>query len=191
MVAARGLIWEHSYGSTTIDAICDRAQVKKGSFYHFFESKSDLAIEALRTDWAVKRASLEQVFSSATPPLQRFKNYFDAVYQRQAQIKKESGSVLGCPLFTLGSEISTQDAKLRSTVQDILEEYQRFFESAIRDAQAQGLIHAPNPACKTKCLFSFFQGALVQARIHNDVELLKDLYPNALELLGATEALAA
>lgn len=33
------LIWTGSYGSTSVDQICERAGVKKGSFYHFFESR--------------------------------------------------------------------------------------------------------------------------------------------------------
>lgn len=33
LAAALDLIWERSYGSVTIDAICEKAGVKKGSFY--------------------------------------------------------------------------------------------------------------------------------------------------------------
>lgn len=40
MDAVLELIWTGSYGSTTIDQICDKAEVKKGSFYYFFESKA-------------------------------------------------------------------------------------------------------------------------------------------------------
>src|ERR1051326_1563388 len=47
MDAVLELIWTGSYGSTTIDQICDKAGVKKGSFYYFFESKADLAVAAL------------------------------------------------------------------------------------------------------------------------------------------------
>ena len=43
MEAVTELIWTGSYGRTTIDQICDRAGVKKGSFYYFFESKACLA----------------------------------------------------------------------------------------------------------------------------------------------------
>jgi len=38
---------EEGYGVVTIDDICQRAGVKKGSFYYFFESKSALAVAAL------------------------------------------------------------------------------------------------------------------------------------------------
>ena len=40
------LIWEQSYGAVSVDDICERANVKKGSFYYFFPSKSDLAVAA-------------------------------------------------------------------------------------------------------------------------------------------------
>jgi AcrR family transcriptional regulator len=40
------LIWENSNGATSVDAICQRAVVRKGSFYYFFKSKSQLAPDA-------------------------------------------------------------------------------------------------------------------------------------------------
>ena len=43
MEAVLELIWTGSYGSTTIDQICEKAGVKKGSFYYFFDSKAELA----------------------------------------------------------------------------------------------------------------------------------------------------
>ena len=43
MDAVLELIWTGSYGQTTIDQICEKAGVKKGSFYYFFHSKADLA----------------------------------------------------------------------------------------------------------------------------------------------------
>ena len=43
------------------------------------------------------------------------------------------------------------------------------------------------PKAKAKTLFMFIQGALTQARIQNNLELLRDVYPCALDLLGATK----
>ncbi|MDP9291545.1 MAG: TetR/AcrR family transcriptional regulator, partial [Verrucomicrobiota bacterium] len=50
--AALSLVWENSYGATSVDAICERAGVRKGSFYYFFRSKSELAVAALDADWS-------------------------------------------------------------------------------------------------------------------------------------------
>src|SRR5438874_2361757 len=109
MKAVRELIWTGSYGSTTIDQICDKAGVKKGSFYYFFESKADLAVAAIDAEFEKHRTELDSIFSPTVAPLERIRNYCDFGYRMQSEMQKECGSVLGCPLFTLGSEVSTQE----------------------------------------------------------------------------------
>src|ERR1044071_6243109 len=141
MQAVRELIWAGSYGSTTIDQICDKAQVKKGSFYYFFNSKADLALAALNEEWDRRRTELDSLFSPTTPPLERLKNYCNYSYQVQAEIKNKHGCVLGCPLFSLGAEVSTQEVHLREKVHEILNYKRKYLETAIRDAHATGLVN--------------------------------------------------
>jgi TetR/AcrR family transcriptional repressor of nem operon len=190
MEAVRELIWTGSYGATTIDQICERAAVKKGSFYYFFESKADLAAEALDEDWQRRRLELDSLFSPTIPPLERLKKYCDYGYQLQAEMRAKCGSVLGCPLFCLGAEVSTQEDKLQKLVRQILEQKRKYLESVIRDAHAAGLIHAPDAVDKARMLFAYFQGLMTQARIENDLEILRASARGALELLGAKEPVA-
>ena len=42
--SAAHVLHQRSYGSVGVDELCERAGVRKGSFYHFFESKRDLAL---------------------------------------------------------------------------------------------------------------------------------------------------
>src|ERR1051325_8910122 len=107
MEAVGELIWKGSYGSTTIDQICETAGVKKGSFYYFFDSKADLAAAALKEEWEHRRPELDSLFSPTIPPLERLRRYCEFSYRFQEQIQKKCGCVLGCPLFSLGSEVST------------------------------------------------------------------------------------
>ena len=186
--AALSLIWRHSYGATSVDAICEKAKVKKGSFYYFFKSKCDLAVAALDADWKEQRAQLDTIFSPTIPPLERLRRYFDFSFEHLQQIKEEYGAVLGCPLNALGSEICTQETALRGKIQEILERKLSYFESAIRDAHAAGLIAAPDAKAKAKTLFILIQGALTQARIQDNLDIVRDIYPCALDLLGATRA---
>ena len=186
--AVMDLIWENSYAATSVDAICERADVRKGSFYYFFKSKSELAAAALEADWRKRKADMDSIFSPTVPPLERLERYFDFVHDKLAELQKKCGAVLGCPLFTLGSEVSTQDKPLRDKVQEILGRKVKYFESAIRDAHAQGLIAAPDAKAKAKTLFACFQGTLTQARIQNNVELLREFKDVALDFLGARPA---
>src|SRR5947209_6385244 len=128
MGAVRELIWEGSYGSVTIDQICEKSGVKKGSFYYFFESKSDLAVAALEFDWQTSgKLKWDSLFSATTAPLDRLRGFFQSAYDAQAKLKKETGKVLGCPCFSLGSEVGTQDEQIRGKVQEILQRYIRYF----------------------------------------------------------------
>src|ERR1700744_3493172 len=143
MDAVLDLIWSGSYGTTTIDHICAKAEVKKGSFYYFFESKCDLAAAAFEESWKDKQVELDAMFSATVPPLERLRKYCDFAFKFQNDIKQKYGRVLGCPDSSLGSEVCTQEDKLRKTIQVIMEHKAKYLESAIRDAHAQGLINVP------------------------------------------------
>ena len=186
--AAMDLIWENSYGTTSVDAICDRAGAKKGSFYYFFKSKSELAAAALEADWKKRQADMDRMFSPTVPPLERLERYFDFVHDRLVELQKKCGSVLGCPLLSVGGEVSTQDQVVRETVDRILDRKISYFVSAIRDAHAQGVIDAPDPEAKARALFACYQGTLAQARIQNDVELLREFKHVAMDVLGVRQA---
>ena len=189
--AALDLMWENSYGTTSVDAICERAGAKKGSFYYFFKSKSELTVAALEAEWNKNKAKMDALFSPTIPPLERFDRYFDYVRDRLAELQKTCGSILGCPLLSIGSEVSTHDQGVRDTIDRIWDRKIKYFESAIRDAHAQGLIEAPDPKAKAKALFACYHGTLAQARIENDVELLRDFKEVARDVLGVKHEHAA
>src|SRR2546430_3811430 len=110
--AAMDLIWHNSYGTTSVDAICERAGAKKGSFYYFFKSKSELAAAALEADWNKKKAEMDSIFSATVPPLDRLDRYFDFVHDRLAELQEECGSILGCPPPRIRSQGRTPDQNL-------------------------------------------------------------------------------
>ncbi|CAM2831609.1 TetR/AcrR family transcriptional regulator [Rariglobus hedericola] len=185
MTAALDLMWEESYGAVTIDDICQRAKVKKGSFYYFYESKSDLAVAALELNSNNQRALWDEHFSPAVHPLDRIRARCAYSYQKQVDIKVRTGKVLGCPLCSVGSEICNQDERIREKIQEILARNAKYWETAIRDAQELGLIGAGDPAAKARCALAYYAGMITQARIHNDAEMLRDLGEQVLAHLHA------
>jgi len=180
------LIWTGSYGSTSVDDICERAGVKKGSFYHFFESKTELALNGVDHGWTEQKKKLDQLFSPTIPPLERLRNCFRQCREEQEELKAKHGHVLGCPVHSLGAEISTIDDRLRDKLQQILGEFILYFESAIRDAHNSGMIVAPNAAMMARILFAYSEGLLLHARMWNDLTHMDELEAGALLLLGAS-----
>src|ERR1700734_3173580 len=91
MDAVLDLIWSGSYGTTTIDHICDKAGVKKGSFYYFFDSKATLAAEAFEESWKEKQFELDAIFSPTVPPLERLLRYAEFTFKVQNEIRVKYG----------------------------------------------------------------------------------------------------
>ncbi len=192
MQAASDLIWEESYGAVTIDDICKRAEVKKGSFYYFFESKSDLSVAALEWLWQTEmKPTLDERFSPSREPLERLRLYLEGVYTYHAENAKKTGKVIGCPMCTLGSEVCTQETKLTDAIRELFARKRRYYESTIRDAMAEGSIEPGDAAQKAMALFALIDGTTTQARIMNNPELLRMLPEMGIALLQPRKPAAA
>ena len=185
------LIWTSSYGAVSVDAICERAQVRKGSFYHFFASKDELVVAALDTHWSSRRPLLDDIFSASRPPLERLTRYFAYVVERQSGVKAQYGRVLGCFHNSIGSECVQRPTEIAAKAQEIILALRCYLESALRAAQAAGLIPAGDPAEDAKVLFAYIQGVLAQARVHDDLEMLRRIPQTAFALVRATSAAAS
>lgn len=192
MDAALELVWSQSYGAVTIDDICKRADVKKGSFYYFFDSKEQLAVAALdrlwKEDW---KPRMDEVFSATVDPLDRLKNYLSGIYRRQSDTKKRVGRMLGCPVASVGSEVGTTECTICDKAREIVGRKRPYVESAIREAMANGTVEPGDPVKRTTVLLSFIEGLTAQARLSNDPEVLKDLPELGLEILRVKTASAA
>lgn len=185
------LIWDNSYGSVSVDQICERASVNKGSFYHFYGTKADLAVAAYEDHWKQKKPEMDRLFSAQIPPLERLSGWCGYVYEVQKRRAAEHGHVCGCPYGSIGGEVATQDDKIRIKSEEILERSAKYIESAIADAQREGLVVVDDPKRAAKNIFAFIVGALLQAKIHNDVEMLRDLEQPVFAIIGAKTAVAA
>jgi TetR/AcrR family transcriptional repressor of nem operon len=191
MDAVQELVWTGSYGTTTIDQICDKAGVKKGSFYYFFDSKLELALESMDARWESLRPEFDGIFSATVPPLERLQRYCEFNYRIQSEIRAQYGRVLGCPQVSLGCEVCTQEDELQKKIQSFMDYKCKYIEAAIREANAAGLTKVADPAHMARMTMAYMQGLLTQARIRNDLEVIRDMAPGVFSLLGVKETVVA
>lgn len=141
--AALRLIRERGYEATTVDALCELAKVSKGSFFHYFKSKEELAIAA--ADHFAKSA--EALFSTAP-----FISLADPRDRVLAYIDFRRGILQGdlpdytCLLGTMVQETYSTHPSIRNACdhhlsehahersRDILEAKQRYAPHAVWDA---------------------------------------------------------
>lgn len=185
------MIWDKGSGAVSVGDICERAGVNKGSFYHFFESKSDLIIAAHEYFWNEKRPEMDRIFSPQTPPLERLHKWCEYVYEGQRAKAGQFGHVCGCPYASVATESAGVDQRVRAHCEKLMTTGLKYFESAISDAIRAGQVTVKDPARAAQRIFSISTGVVVQAKAQNNLELLRDLEPAIMEYLGAKTAVAA
>src|SRR6266852_4586261 len=159
LAVAFDLIWNNSYGAVSVDQICARARVNKGSFYYYFPSKADLAVAAYEAFWQKKQS-------------------------------RKCGRVLGCPYAAAGAELSTQEEKIRRQAERVFDRCCRYLESALADAKRQKLVDIDDPGAAAQTVYAAAMGLLLQAKVKNDVHVLRELAPAVRRLIGAAAAAA-
>jgi len=181
------LMWQQSYGRVTIDAICEHAGVKKGSFYHAYPDKSALALEALEYFWEThSRPWMDEAFSPCNDPLTRLSNWLTGGLEKTLECQRIHGQIHGCPLYSVGTEISTLEPGVAEKVTELLRRYRRYLTSALRDAVAEKLIAPDDPDEVARDVLTLVEGALTQARISNSADPLRRLPSSVGRLIGTT-----
>lgn len=183
---ATDLICRNSYGTVSVDEICTKAGVQKGSFYHFFPSKADLALEVI--EWCIQQtiAEYDDIFSIKHDPLKRLSLMVTHLYDKQREKQKEFGYVCGCPIMTLGSELSSKQTELAAKVKEICKLKLAYIESTLRDLIARKEISQTTDINrKAEEIFTLIVGQLFIARINNNLEFIKnDLNDVIIDLIG-------
>jgi TetR/AcrR family transcriptional repressor of nem operon len=179
------LIWDSSYGSVSVDDICKRAGINKGSFYHFFPSKADLVVEAYQSHWQESRPALDGIFSPQVPPVERIRSFCRFMYEIQKQKAEKYGHVCGCPFTSVGSEVATFDEKIRAKSEHLMNANRKYIQSAIADAIREGSVTVKDPVAASLTVQSLMLGMLVEARVQNDLTVLEAMEATVLDYLGA------
>ena len=191
LAVAFDLIWNHSYGAVSVDQICARARINKGSFYYYFPSKADLAVAAYEEVWQQKRPIYDRIFSPQVPPLERLEQWCHHIYEGQKQQSRKCGRVLGCPYAAAGAELSTQEEKIRRQAERVIDRGCRYLESALTDAKRQRLVDIDDPGATAQTVYAAAMGLLLQAKVKNDVHVLRKLAPAVRRLIGAAAGAGA
>ncbi|MEM7601982.1 MAG: TetR/AcrR family transcriptional regulator [Verrucomicrobiota bacterium] len=187
LAAMRDLIWVGSYAGTSVDEICRRAKVHKGSFYHHFPSKSKLAIASIESCWEEHRVGMDGIFSPSKVALQRLFDWLVYLREEQAVLRSRFGRVVGCPLHTIGAELGGKEDPLHDLLKTVLGDYLRYLESALRDARAEDTLEIDDVTATARLTFFYVEGLLTHARIWNDLTELDQMESGVRQLLGHPE----
>ena len=109
--AAHDLFTLRGYAAVGVQDLCDRAGVRKGSFYHFFPSKDDLAGAVIDT-WGSQFRDVLDTLTNEPIPLAAKLSILVELTTRGATVDDE-GPVVAGPIGTLAAELSATHPDLR------------------------------------------------------------------------------
>jgi TetR/AcrR family transcriptional repressor of nem operon len=185
--AASTLLSQRSYSSIGVAEICATAEVQKGSFYYYFESKQALALAVIEEHWIRQRAEWVKLLESPGSLLDRLRGLFTLTAKVQVTSLKGTGSVTGCLFGNLALEMSGQDDPIRERLQGIFDEQIDLIELAISEAMDGGQVPSGDAREAAQAIVAQLEGLVLFAKLFNDPAQLDRLWANSLSLLGITD----
>jgi len=183
---AKELIWQSSYGSVSVDDICNASGIKKGSFYYYFPSKAELAVAVMKESYENYETELMEVFAADASPIVRFENLATLIYSKQKEALDKYGRVCGCPFASLGSEMAGSDSIIQQEADDIFKRKELIVQDTLVEMVRLDLLPADTDiSAKVAQITVTILGQLMMARIQNNINNLeRDLKLALFQTLG-------
>jgi TetR/AcrR family transcriptional repressor of nem operon len=165
LAAAKELFLAGGYAATTVDAICEKAELTKGSFYYSFDSKEDLGIAVL--DWSLR----QNVRMLETGPHIRITNPVEKAFAFLKHLEKCSPDLwsAGCLLGSFALELADTNSRMQQAVAGMFQAVADNFaenlqpiatECAGKQARAAGEL--------AESLLGIVEGSIILAKAHRD-----------------------
>ena len=169
--AAMNVIRAKGYAASTIDDICHAAGVTKGSFFHHFKSKDELAVAAVGHFSAMAEGLFATApYRQAQDPLDRLLGYVDF---RAAILSGELPDYT-CLLGTLVQETYDTHPDIRAACDQGMSGH---IAELTRDVEAAKKRHLPDAAWSAESLGYFIQsvlqGSFIFAKVKHDPEVIR------------------
>ena len=157
---ARQLMLKYGYAATSVDDICSRAGVTKGSFYHFFETKEDLGLAVLNgfyEDGVTRVAG--GPYAAMRDPYRRLLGLFDHLEAIGPELWRD-----GCLMGNFACELAETSQTIRRRVAEIFAELVQRWVPLFRPVS-----RSPGEAAAlAEQTLMVIEGAVVMARAHDD-----------------------
>lgn len=168
------------YNGTSVQDLVNAAGAPKGTFYNHFQSKEDLALDAVRRYAAAMCVDMLRD-REAGPARDRIRRHLGHVLAAS----EDFGPERGCLLATLAGEVPTYGAALARAVSGALDAWVSALAYAIEEARAAGDLATPESGVELAAfIVSAYEGAAVRAKAAGSIEPIRNFERMAAHLLA-------
>lgn len=162
---AADLMHVRGVGGTTLDDVVLASKISKSQLYRHFVDKQAL-VRAVVEYVGERTIAGERERLSNVKTFTALRRWRDAIVERNAL----HDGKYGCPLGSLASEVSDQDAVARATLEALFMAWRELFEDLLRRFQDDGLISRETDAADLAIGFvAAVQGGYLLAQTSRDV----------------------
>jgi len=130
------LLWSKGYNATSVNDIVKTAEIPKGSFYFYFDSKEDFAVKAIKRYFSIQFTPAREILENKTvSPKQRLLDFYEFRYNF---LKNDMDCKMGCMASNLGNEMAEHSERIRKAILDKEQLVLSLITEAIREAQDYG-----------------------------------------------------
>lgn len=166
------LIARQGYNATGIGAVLSRAEVPKGSFYHYFPSKEAFGLAIIdRFAQRYEEKLLTFLRDEKLAPLQRIRAYLDAVALRL----DEGGCDRGCLAGNLGQELAACNATFRTRLRQLFDSWQEHLACCLEAAQSDGELSSEVGSWQLAgVVLNGLEGAILRAKVQVSAQPVRE-----------------
>ena len=173
------------YEGIGIQQILAAVRVPKGSFYNYFDSKEDFALEVLDAYDNRYAEFVAEHMDSAGDPLVRMRAYFSALETEMS----EAGLSAGCLYGVLSQTSAPHSDALRSRLKKAFATWRNNLTRLLSEALGRGdLQENADVAGLADAIIDAYEGALLRMRAEGDVSPVRRFRQVTLEALLASAA---
>ena len=165
LAGAKELFLARGYAATTVDAICEKAGLTKGSFYYFFDSKEDLGLAVL--DWSLQRSAR----MLASGPHVRIVDPLEKAFAFLEHLEKCSPEIWsgGCLLGVFSQELAETNPRMQKAVAGMFQAVADDFAEKLEPIAAQfSGKQAPTASELADTLLGTVEGSIILGKAHRD-----------------------
>ncbi|WP_370979840.1 TetR family transcriptional regulator C-terminal domain-containing protein [Agaribacterium sp. ZY112] len=162
LVAGMEVMKAQGYNGCSVKDIVDAAKVPKGSFYNYFPSKEQFALDAIEFTASEARTHAQALLGDCSEcALDRLTRFFHA----GIACAESSEFKVGCFLGNMCQEMADSSDSIRQRLDPILNGKTRLIADVIKEGQEGGSVNAAiDAAVAAEFLFNAWEGALMRAK---------------------------
>ena len=189
LAAASHFFLNGSYHGVGIAEICAQASVQKGTFYHFFPSKTDLLLAVIERRVGEIEEQITKIATGKAPAARKIVQLFTISQTNTGEPAKDSPRDAMPPGYFLANivlELASSNPPVQAAAKAAFNRWIKVIEHIVIQLVAEEKLHNLDTADAAEAVLGLVQGGAVMSSAYSEPRKLRAFGQIALTLLRAS-----